>query len=87
MTETMVTKISTKGQIVIPKELRQDLKIEESDEFLIYGEKDTIILKKVVRPSLKERFKELSGKLVSEMKEKGVSKKDVEKAIQTVRRR
>ena len=85
MAETTVTTISTKGQLVIPKDLRLELKIKESDEFLIYGEKDTIILKKIVRPSLKARFKELNKKLSKEMKSKGVTRKTVEKAIKSVR--
>ncbi len=39
-----VTRISSKGQIVIPSEMRKDLK--EGDEFLIIKDEDRIILKK-----------------------------------------
>lgn len=40
-----VTKMSSKGQIVIPSEMRRDLK--EGDEILILKDEDRFILKKV----------------------------------------
>ena len=85
MAETTVTTISTKGQVVIPKNLRHELKIKASDEFLIYGERDTIILKKIAMPSLRERFLELNQRLSREMKLKGIKKKDIREAVKKVR--
>lgn len=40
-----VTKISSKGQVVIPQEMREDLK--EGDKLVIIKNDDQIILKKV----------------------------------------
>lgn len=48
------TKVSSKGQIVIPSSMRGDLK--EGDTLLIIKENDTIILKKA--DTLSEKFKE-----------------------------
>ncbi|MFH1307586.1 MAG: AbrB/MazE/SpoVT family DNA-binding domain-containing protein [archaeon] len=45
MVSINVTKISSKGQIVIPSEMRNNLK--EGDELLIIKDDDRIILKKV----------------------------------------
>ncbi len=42
--EIALTKMSSKGQIVIPSEFREDLK--EGDTFLIIKEENTILLKK-----------------------------------------
>ena len=39
-----ITKMSSKGQIVIPREMRED--IEEGEEFLIIKSEDQLILKK-----------------------------------------
>ena len=44
MPEINITKISSKGQIVIPLEMRKDLK--EGDKLLIIRNKNQIILKK-----------------------------------------
>jgi AbrB family looped-hinge helix DNA binding protein len=40
-----ITKISSKGQVVIPLEMRKDLK--EGDKLVVIKNKDQIILKKV----------------------------------------
>ncbi len=40
-----ITKISSKGQIVIPQDMRKDLK--EGDKLVVIRNKDQIILKKV----------------------------------------
>ncbi len=54
MANINVTKMSSKGQIVIPSEMRTDLK--EGDEILIIKDEDRIILKKVDK--LTEQMKE-----------------------------
>ena len=57
------------GQIVIPKEIRQDLGIEEGDGFWMYSISDEgILLKKINSPSLENdrvlsEIEEKSGKL------------------------
>lgn len=54
MVNINVTKMSSKGQIVIPSEMRKDLK--EGDELLIVKDEDRIILKKAEQIS--EKMKE-----------------------------
>ena len=54
MVNINVTKISSKGQIVIPSEMRKNLK--EGDELLIIKDEDRIILKKVNK--ITEKMKE-----------------------------
>ncbi|HYD04067.1 MAG TPA: AbrB/MazE/SpoVT family DNA-binding domain-containing protein [Alphaproteobacteria bacterium] len=44
-----ITKMSSKGQIVIPQEMRKDLK--EGDKLLVIKQKDQLILKKVAADS------------------------------------
>jgi len=38
-------KISTKGQLTIPKDIREKLKIHEGDEVILYIQDDGIIIK------------------------------------------
>ena len=45
MVQVSMTKISSKGQVVIPLELREGLK--EGDRFIIMKNQEQIILKKV----------------------------------------
>lgn len=50
-----LTKVSSKGQLVIPKGVREDLHIKEGDVFATTSShKDMIILKKVKNPIMKE---------------------------------
>ena len=48
--------MSSKGQIVVPKELRESLGLAKGANFAIFGKEDTLILKKVDVPSAKEAF-------------------------------
>ncbi len=52
--EIALTKLSSKGQIVIPAELREDMK--EGDQFLIIKSDNQLILKKAT--ALDKQFKE-----------------------------
>lgn len=54
MVKINTTKISSKGQIVIPSDMREDL--HEGDTLLIIKNKNTILLKKA--DDLDEKFKE-----------------------------
>lgn len=53
--KTKTVKLSNKGQIVIPKEMRDDLNLDQGDDILLIAEGDVIILEKV----RKENFKDL----------------------------
>jgi AbrB family looped-hinge helix DNA binding protein len=48
------TKMSSRGQIVIPSDIRKVTSTEEGSIFAIYSEKDIIILKKISTPSISE---------------------------------
>lgn len=45
--EIGLTKLSTKGQIIIPKNIRQDFDMEKNDSFVIFSQKDEITIKRV----------------------------------------
>ena len=52
--EINITRLSSKGQVVIPREMRRGF--EEGEKLIIIQEKDSIILRKA--NSLQENFKE-----------------------------
>ena len=55
-----ITKMSSRGQVVIPQNIREQLHVSEGTVFTIIGSNDTIILKKLPTPSKEELFKELT---------------------------
>ncbi len=83
--EVELAKISEKGQIVIPSSLRRDMRINKSDQFLILGEGNTIILKKVEKSAMKKSFDEIARPLQRSAQQLGLTKKDLEKTIRNVR--
>ncbi|OYT53059.1 MAG: AbrB family transcriptional regulator [Candidatus Altiarchaeales archaeon ex4484_2] len=76
-----LTRISGKGQLVIPQEIRKQLKIKKGTRFAVYGQDDTVILKKIQLPTL-EDFNQLTRKTSEIARKKGITKKDIDKAIQ-----
>jgi len=83
--EVELTRISEKGQIVIPSSLRREMNIKKSDQFLIFGEDNTVILKKVEKPAIKKKFDEIAKPLQKAAKLTSLKRKDLEKAIRDVR--
>ena len=81
MTDTETTKMSSKGQIVIPRHLREEMDIKEGEIFAVVGNDDTIILKKIETPSAKEMFEKLNKWGTEFAKKKGLKEEDVMKII------
>lgn len=81
-----LTRVSEKGQIVIPSSLRREMKIEKSDQFIIFGEDGTIILKKVENPAMKQSLSELTKPLQRVISERGFTREDLKKVIKEVRK-
>jgi len=86
MEKIEITSISSKGQIVIPQKIRQMLHLYEGEKFMVIGEDDTIVLKKLEIPSFKG-FDKLLEKTRKFVKKKHIEKKDIEKAIQKARKK
>ena len=52
--EVQITTTSPKGQVVIPQEIRENMRIESGTKFAVYGRGDTIIFKRVDLPTAKD---------------------------------
>ena len=84
MANVSTTKMSSKGQVVIPEKIRKQLNLKVGSQFVVVGEKDVIILKNISPPSIDE-----FGDLIAEARRKGrkagIKKSDISKAILKVR--
>ena len=85
MEKLEITSMSSRGQVVIPLDIREQLGLKEGEKFVVVGKDDTIILKKVTMPSFKN-FDKLLQKTQQFAKEKGITKADIEGAIKRARR-
>lgn len=80
------TTMSSRGQIVIPQGVREALELVSGSKFVVIGEGDTIILKKIEVPSASE-LKSLLAQSRKTAKKKKVKKSEVQKAIDKERKR
>ncbi len=66
-----LTKVDTKGRVVIPKDIRKRMGIKPGEEFLITEiDEDTIVMKRFdVRKMLEEMIKNAKGINLHELKE------------------
>ncbi len=84
MEKLEVTSLSSRGQVVIPQEVRNRLHLHSGEKFVVIGEDDTIILKKLEVPSFKG-FGKLLKKTRDFARKKGLNPSDVDEAIKRVR--
>jgi len=81
-----VTSMSSRGQVVIPQNLRDKLKIHEGEKFVVIGEDNTIVLRKLEMPSFKG-FDKLLAKTREFAKKKELKEADIEQAIKNARKK
>lgn len=80
------TRMSSKGQIVIPESIRKRLNLKEGAQFIVVGEDDVVILKVITSPSM-DVFDNLIKKARRQAKDAGLERTDLEKAVSKVRAR
>ena len=79
------TKLSSKGQVVIPEDIRDSLNLREGDQFVVIGKGDTVILKAITPPSM-DQFDALLKNADANAKKIGLKKSQVKMAISKVRK-
>jgi AbrB family looped-hinge helix DNA binding protein len=78
------TRLSTKGQVVIPEDVRRRLGLEPGAEFVVLGDGDVVILKKISEPS-EEEFDILLEQARRAARRAGLKRSDIAAAIRRVR--
>jgi AbrB family looped-hinge helix DNA binding protein len=86
MSEAATTKLSSKGQVVIPEEIRDRLGLKPGAQFVVVGDRDVVILKVIQTPDMAE-FDELVGRARKAARKAGLKRSDVREAIQSARKR
>ena len=81
-----IAAVSSKGQVVLPKAMRDTMHIETGTKLMVISDGTSIILKPIPMPDLSEfqRLMEASAAWASEV---GMTEEDISTAVKTVRRR
>jgi AbrB family looped-hinge helix DNA binding protein len=80
-----MTTMSSKGQVVIPMEIREAMSLSSGAKLMVMTDGQNLLLKPILTPKL-EAFHALVQKSRSWVKEAGLKKDDVAKALKKVRR-
>ena len=81
-----VTTVSSKGQVVIPKTIREQLNLESGRPLVVFSDGSNILLKPILRPDISE-FRALMDATAAWAKDVGLTEEDITDAIKTVRNR
>jgi len=84
MVRAATTKLSSRGQVVIPEEIRERLGLETGAQFVVVGEGDVVVLKALKPPKMTD-FKALLAKARKSAEDAGLTPADVERAIREAR--
>ena len=74
------TKISSKGQVVIPSDIRKRMKLKEGSPLAVTNKGDTILLKKIKMPTLEE-FERLTRKTSEIVRKNKIKPEDIQRII------
>ena len=85
MADIDITSMSSRGQVVIPLNLRELMGLKDGEKFAITGKDDNIVLKKIQMPSF-SNFDKLMQQTQEFAKKKGLKQKDVDEAVQRAKK-
>lgn len=83
---TEVTSVSSKGQVVLPKTIRDALSLDTGSKLIVVTDGDNILLKPIVTPDISE-FDSLMKESQKWAKSVGMTRDDIDDAIKAVRKR
>ena len=81
-----ITAVSSKGQVVLPKSIREKLQIVPGAKLIVISDGTNILMKPILEPDISE-FHELMDAASNWAADVGMTEEDIESAIQDVRAR
>ncbi len=85
MKPVATTRMSSKGQVVIPESIRKTLKLAPGTQFVVVAEGDVVILKTITPPTL-DAFDAAISKARRQAEEAGLTRRTVEQIIAEIRK-
>lgn len=87
MSETEFVKMSPKGQLVVPQDIREEEAFQPGDRFMAVPIKEGVLFKKVEMPNVKIEFDKLSKEIEEHFKKQKISQEDVKEAVKWARKK
>jgi AbrB family looped-hinge helix DNA binding protein len=86
MNTLATTRMSSKGQIVIPETIRKQLNLKAGAQFVVVGNDDVVILKAITAPDM-DTFDTLIQQARQQAKLAGLQRADITAAVSKARGR
>lgn len=83
--EEPLVKMSGKGQLVVPRRIRENEGFTSNDRFVAIEVKDGVLFKRVDIPKVKIEFESLSRDIQSHLRRRKVKQQDVTAAVKWAR--
>jgi AbrB family looped-hinge helix DNA binding protein len=83
--ETEFTKLSSRGQIVIPQGIREEMGLMEGAPLAISHKKNVIVLRALELPDMEKELDKVFSLGKDYARKKGIKPSDVQKAIDKIR--
>lgn len=84
MEAVATTKMSSRGQVVIPEAIRDRLGLDAGVQFAVFAQDDVVMLK-VIGPPSTEEYAHLRKRLREHARKAGLKRSDIPKAVARVR--
>jgi AbrB family looped-hinge helix DNA binding protein len=86
MSDPSTTTLSSRGQVVIPQEIRERLRLEPGTRFVVIAENDVVVFKVLAVPTA-EQFEALISQARAVAREEGLRPADARRAVREARRK
>lgn len=84
MSTLATTKMSSRGQVVIPEAVRDEMGLDAGTQFVVLAVGDAVMLKRLSPPA-KEEFEAIHKRLRQKARAAGLTRKDIARAVAKVR--
>lgn len=84
MIKFSTTKLTSKGQVVIPEDIRERLGLNPGTQFIVMGQDDAVIFK-IISPPAKGELTKLLNNARKQARQSGLKPADVENAVKKAR--
>jgi AbrB family looped-hinge helix DNA binding protein len=87
MTTRYTTRITSKGQVTIPKAIRDLYGLEQGDYLVLEPRGEDLVVRKGRMVTSDEVFGTLAARVAERFEERGISREDVEDAVRWARKK
>ena len=79
-----LVKMSAKGQLVVPEEIREKESFESGDRFIAVAVEDGVVFKRI---NIRAEFERVSKQIGEKFRKAGVTKKTIDEAVRWARQK